>query len=245
MNVSLNFLWIQANRLTIPTSGSGVSCPIPEGLRNNVDNIAKEHPDIPINIWVDIYGIGNHNKGIVQELNNQEVIPNINIRTLEEMEAYRNHPIFKIPFEGIYSGSILWDQIDFAKSNIIHTLLKEGQEAAIFTDMDMDLLSDKFGKAVGILKEKGAVVGLEEKNGSLGLENQFFGFSQAKINFVENVLVQLKPEDIDKDEEYSRFIAYFKPNITDFHGIVRDEITIPMDKISNWRKIKISYQDGP
>lgn len=231
MNYSINHVWIQAVR--IPKSNVE-TCPIPDGLIANAREIARTHDGVPVNIWVDICGVGQTDADIITKLNEQETAPNITFKSLDEVPKYIEDPFFRLPPQT--QSNLFWDQADIARVRVIEHLL-EKNEAAIYSDMDMNLFDRHFSRALRILKEHSAVVGLDGGKG--GLENQFFGFKPEKQAFVSNVLLR---KDDNFFEYYDIFLRSFDPKHAQPYGIDRKQIETPMYEISDARRIKRSYQ---
>lgn len=243
MQYSLNFLWRQAVSLPVPGDGDKITCPIPQDLIANVREIAEYYPKIPLGIWVDIYGVGQNSSILMDSLTAEESASNIKFYSLDTVKKYFNDPLFKRPFDGYnHMGANIWEQIDFAKNLVIDRVLELSGVAAIFSDMDMNLKSEEFTRALSILEREGAVVGESIVDNIPNLENQFFGFSQKRQNFLGEVLAYQSAEEVGEPDEYTRFIYSFDPEVAEDYGIVRERITTGIPKIPNWRAVKDSYQ---
>lgn len=109
INLSLNCVWIQAVRLGIPEKEDLITCPIPEDFIKNIEDIAARFPDLPVNIWVDIYGVGNNAERLMCSLNQIPTQPNICFKALDGMADYKTNSLFEKPSEDIrYAYDPIW-----------------------------------------------------------------------------------------------------------------------------------------
>lgn len=247
---SLHCVWRQATPLKVPGKGKLVTCPIPDALMNNVRSMAHDNPDVPVTIWVDIYGLGKNSNRLMNALTDQVPESNITFKALDKIPAYRKHPLYKKPFDGFdHYGANIWEQVDLARLHVIHNALKHsGEGAVIYADMDIDFMHQSFKTAVDTLKETGTVVALEDKPPYPGIENEFFGFTQQSLRFLENVLLKKAEEMAGQDigtgngDQYVAFMTAFDPEHAASYGVSRQESGVIMHEIPNAREVKDAYQ---
>lgn len=235
MKYSMNFLWIQAQP-DIPQEN-----PIPDGLMDNVHAFANMNPDVCVNLWVDFFGVGRNTPFALSAMNSPLRAENIKLQSLDTIDGYTSNPLFRRPFTSWDESQTFWDRIDLAKIYILRHLLKNEEENAIFSDMDIDF-SIKFEYALDVLRQHGAVVGLDPYN---GIENQFFGFSAHKRDFVENVLARKPQPDEEHNGEYHKFCFSFDPEFIEPYRMCRFDITTQIDQILDYKTIKYAYQKDP
>jgi len=237
MNYSLNHVWIQAVRLQ---KQDALSCPIPDALIENTRINAAANIGVPVNIWVDLCGVGETDSDVITMLNAQESAPNITYRSLDEITRYKTDPLFKIKPQD--QEKIIWEQVDVARLLVLEHMLDSSKEAAIYSDMDMNLQDSRFHKALGILEEFGAVVMELHDHG--GLENGFFGFKQSKKAFLSEELLDAEAEKpTGLTTYYDIFYAAFEGR-TEQYGFSLDEVSTPVLQLENAALIKQNYQSA-
>jgi hypothetical protein len=209
MKFSLSFMWIEANAIPMPNDIDQVTCPIPKKLMDNVVLTAKSYPDVPVSLWVDIYGVGNNTPSILRKLNEVSPEPNITFRALDDIRVYQINPLFSKPSINLDNPhDPLWQRVDLARLLAIdYSLVNDDVDAAIYSDMDRLLvkkcllgkISGHFKQAMPSLyapwletaldkiKKHGMVTG-KDSNKSIP-ENQFMGFSKNRQMFLRDVLI--------------------------------------------------------
>lgn len=251
MDFSLNYVWIQAVRLTVPEDDGLITCPIPKGLMDNVINIAKAYPDMPVSLWVDIYGAGNNTPRILNALNDQNEAPNITFKSLDDIPVYKVDPLFQKlheDFEHPYDP--IWQQVDLARLYVLrHELLREDTCGVIYADMDMVLpdvrsirfndITDRYGICFGrffrsAITECGT------------FENQFFALSQGFGKaYLMSHLIPYTQDSIMQDLNGWDAIwsVVNEPDIYKALGIESiDDIAVAVTSLVNAENIKQSYQ---
>lgn len=204
VDFSLNFVWIQATRLNLPETLDEVVCPVPTELMINVEDIAAQNPDVPVSLWVDIYGIGGHPERVIGAMHESVKEPNVTIKPLDSIPAYTTNPLFEK--ESISYGNPfdpIWQQVDLARLYVIrHCLITEGRDAAIYSDMDRNLnarpllSANPFKAALKILSDKGIVIGRDKA--MTNPENQFIGVAQSQMSFLTDVLMPKTARSIEE-----------------------------------------------
>ncbi|MEM9468879.1 MAG: hypothetical protein AAF988_01830 [Pseudomonadota bacterium] len=202
LDFSLNFVWIQATRLKLPCELDGPICPIPSALMANVEDIADKNPTVPVSVWVDIYGIGNHPDRVIDCIQHGVSAPNIVIKPLDGIPAYTVNPLFEKKSVSLSNTfDPLWQQVDLARLYVLrHCLVEEEPTAAIYSDMDRDLTTERHFEtcallnALDTLEDQGIVVGKEW--GISNPENQFIGVSKSSLSFLTDTLIPRTAESI-------------------------------------------------
>lgn len=189
MDFSLNYVWRQAEKLSVPKREQKITCPIPQKLMDNVVGTARQYSPMSVNLWVDIYGIGGHSNAIMQELNGLDAAQNITFKALDTIPAYRINSLFEKPFDGFENAKgTIWQQVDLARLYVLRECLLNGkEEAALYADMDVIVPPGVFD----IVEKCGMVTNVSSKNYLALAENQLFGFSKDRLLFL---LSDLLPE---------------------------------------------------
>ncbi len=254
MDFSLNYVWIQAVKFPSPEEDQEIACPIPQGLFSNIIKAANDNPDVPIRIWVDIYGIGGHPAPVMQSLNSLNSLksaPNITFKSLDSIPAYQTDPLFEKPhvdFEHPYDP--IWQQVDLARLYVLRQeLLNDNVDTAIYADMDMVLPSLRQGRFYNIIDQYGICLSRFCRNPDVPngtLENDFFAFDR---NFGREYLMsRMIPTTQDAIREgLNGWEAICQANSSSYLfsalGIDHiDEIVVPLFSVADDRKIKASYQ---
>lgn len=260
MQFSLNFVWKQAIPKALPEE-SALSCPIPDDLIANVENIARTYPELPINIWVDIYGIGNHPVRLMQALDENIAFPNIKFNALDSISAYTTNPLFEKPFNGFeHPHAVIWQQVDLARLYVLnHLLVSEPDKGVIYSDMDRrltpnireklieisalsteDTPSIHFLKASAKLSRHGMVVGKDR--GHSHPENQFIGFKPTRLRFLRDELVPKTAGSIAEGNNgwVGHARALTKCALSK-HGLTQDDVFQVIPTIDPGKKIKKAY----
>jgi hypothetical protein len=245
---SLNYVWFQAVKRPTPDAGERITCPIPNALMNNVRETAKRFPLSPINIWADIYGVGNNSNRIMQALNDQESIPNICFKPLDDIPVYTTNPLFELPFDGFDDAkATLWRQVDLSRLYALReALVQDPSRSAIYADMDVIIPHT----GLNILTQQGMVTNASAKmlDGLPLSENQFFGFSQQHLGFLLDELLPVTAEHIQQGDNGWHGHAKVFANASDAlkrSGIDYRDIICSVDYIADAMAVKKSYQSTP
>lgn len=209
---------------------------------DNVVEIANNFTEIPINIWIDIYGIGNHPDRIMADLNQMHQQPNITFKALDSIPAYTTNPLFEKKSVNMKDPhDPLWQQVDLARLYVLRECLTtEEPRGAIYADMDMDISTDTLLKAEYLLDNFGAITGRPSKK--FGLENQFFGVAKHQLSFLVNELIVASADSIrDGNNGWAGHIRSFREFQTRL-GVRRNDVILKVDSIPDAAKIKESYQ---
>lgn len=183
MQFSLNYVWIQAVRMSVPDCDNKITCPIPQELMDNINATAIANPDSYVSIWVDICGPGYNSPRILGSLNEEVEQSNVKFCSLDDIPVYKVDPLFTKKhedFEDPYDP--IWQQLDLARLYVLrHQLLSNPDEGAIYIDNDLifpDLDGERFQN---ILAKHNICFGrfFRSKDTEYGtFENQFFAVGQ-------------------------------------------------------------------
>lgn len=213
---------------------------------DNVADMAHEHPDVPVNIWVDVYGMGGHPDRIMGALNGLGFAPNITFKALDSIPAYTNTPLFSKPFNGFtdYKATV-WKQVDLARLYVLRECLVHGTEdAAIYADMDVIVPDEAFG----IVEQHGMVTNIHPGfSEGLLAENQLFGFSKSRLNFLLSELLPKTAWFIEYDEHngwrgHTEVFAEESDALSKI-GLDFNSIALKVACIKDAKDVKHSYQD--
>ena len=257
MTVSLNFVWINAVREPSLKPEDVLSCPIPDLYRQNVSRIAQSMPSLPITIWIDVAGVGNNSVEIVEAVGGKSNIPQVTFRSLDEIPAYGQNPVFKKTSESVYAAyDALWQQVDLARLLVLdYCLISENQEAAIYSDFNREITPDTIKESTARLKNHGVVVGdgwqdpmqsspfSEEKYcANFRVENQFMGFSQNKHSFLRDDVYRRAAHEVKYGGNGWDGVAdAFSFYSLETYGLAINDIAITVPRIPDARAVKNQY----
>jgi len=244
-NFSLNYAWRQATSFSKPLTMDEIQCPIPDGLMANVNEIAERFPYTQNNIWVDIYGIGNHSNLIMNELNKMASAPNITFKPLDQISAYVTNPLFEIPSQDItHPHDPLWQQVDLLRLHVLREELSGGNfDGAVYADMDMDITEEVIERA-GMIIDNFGFVAARKSEGAM-IENQFFGLNRHQIDFLTYTLIGHTEDSIEEGKNgwYGHLKAVDSFQMLKLNG--RSDNVMVVKAIKEAQRIKKSYQKAP
>ncbi|MEM6812052.1 MAG: hypothetical protein AAF549_06265 [Pseudomonadota bacterium] len=259
MKFSLNFVWINAVK-HVANDSAALSCPIPQIYQENVARISSENPDIPITIWMDLYGPGKNTTALIEGAGKASNIPDITFRSLDEVASFTTNPLFrKHPVDLDRPYDPLWQQTDLARLIVIDKIIASGEfDAALYSDFSREITPEILKTAERKLKKYGVVVGDgrayedptllsflgQDYSDGHRVENQFFGFRQNQLSFFREGVVFFSSRSIATGANgWEGFSDAFNRYGLEAHGLSLNDIAMTVPRSPNARSAKAFYSD--
>jgi len=218
MTVSLNFVWINAVREPSLKPEDVLSCPRPDLYRQNVSRIAQSMPSLPITIWIDVACVGNNSVEIVEAVGGKSNIPQVTFRSLDEIPAYGQNPVFKKTSESVYAAyDALWQQVDLARLLVLdYCLISDPMQSSPFSE--------------------------EKYCANFRVENQFMGFSQNQHSFLRDDVYRRAAHEVKYGGNGWDGVAdAFSFYSLETYGLAINDIAITVPRIPDARAVKNQY----
>lgn len=198
----VNYVWINSRP---DQPGRAEECSVSLKHLDRAYENARSYPSAQFNVWVDYNFLDERSRKRLEAHNNQCAPPNVELRDLNDIPAYREAKIFK---PGVARN--IWMRVDLARVIVLDHVLESGEARyALYADFDTPdvrlnearLRMDKYGVALG-------TTGANKENEGGAVENGYFGFQRKKDGpkFVRGLLAStFRAAACDKMNGYSAF----------------------------------------
>lgn len=180
---SLNYVWINNRSYYDPASFSSGS-PIPVEFLQNAFEVAAQNPGVTARIWCDFDLMSEEQKHFLLKMKSKP--KNLTIRSLCDIKAYLDMPVFekrRSHAKREPKDWTIWHKVDMARMIVLeHALVKEKDEIAYYSDMDIQSLNLQDHRLASIVKTFGMVC---NQNGTC-IENQFLGLHKKRRSWIRN-----------------------------------------------------------
>lgn len=181
-NISVNYLWLNSELPSSQDYGR-----VPDVLVNNVLDTHNANPNVNFSFWNDL------NKWSVYGQNQLAKIETEGIKLcdIKSYPEFTNCTLFTQDISTQRDRLIKWRQIDLAKVMIASITLPMFEQT-FFSDMDISGLKVDCPKVQEPMLKHGLIVGAGKSIRALNFENQFFGFDQRNMDFLDYLLTMTK-----------------------------------------------------
>jgi hypothetical protein len=230
-----NLLWLSPDFATfakieyfeIPgLSSSEFHKPIPPKTVENIQNIAKQNPEVDVRLWIDSKRLTQEQRDWLENMVSQSELKNLVIHDLRTISEYCSTPLFNKSDDSPYwradKKSLIWRVVDTAR---ILASLQGDYDQSFYSDADITNLRVNSDEVQQALSNHGCIVSGWADEKSRGMENQLFGFNKVNKDLFRSLYEQtLHDVEYTFENGYPTFISFIRHEILEKRGVDMKEI---------------------